>query len=130
VSRFWFSSQRLVLSSCVLRYAYMQLGAYLLIKYELWALGLGATCIVAAVCYALAQPVPGVGIAMPVFVPASTTAIVAVLLARQHAASLAYIGGSLGTLIGADLLDLGKIQGLRMHRSPLSAALERSTGFF
>jgi uncharacterized membrane protein len=56
---------------------------YLLIKYELWTPGPDATCIVAAVCYALAQPVPSVGIAMPVFVP---TAIAAVLLARQHAA--------------------------------------------
>ena len=85
---------------------------YLLIKYDLWLRGLVATGVVAAVCYALAQPVPGVGIAMPVFVPAATTAIVAVLLARRNAASLAYISGSLGTLIGADLLNLGKIQGL------------------
>lgn len=85
---------------------------YLLAKYGLWERGLVATAIVAAVCYALARPVPGVGIAEPVFVPALTTAIVALLLARQHAASLAYIGGCLGTLIGADLLNLGKVPGL------------------
>jgi uncharacterized membrane protein len=35
-----------------------------------------------------------------------------VLLSRAHAAPLAYIGGSLGTLIGADLLNLDKVQGL------------------
>ncbi|MGO9443606.1 MAG: DUF1614 domain-containing protein, partial [Thiobacillaceae bacterium] len=40
------------------------------------------------------------------------TAIVAVTLSRRRAAPLAYISGSLGTLIGADLLNLGKIQGL------------------
>ncbi|MGA9991623.1 MAG: DUF1614 domain-containing protein, partial [Thiobacillaceae bacterium] len=40
------------------------------------------------------------------------TAIVALALSRRHAAPLAYICGSLGTLIGADLLNLGKIQGL------------------
>lgn len=85
---------------------------YLLVKYGLWARGLLATAIVAAVCYALARPIPGVGIAEPVFVPALTTAIVALLLARPHAASLAYIGGCLGTLIGADLLNLGKVPGL------------------
>jgi uncharacterized membrane protein len=60
----------------------------------------------------LATPVEGVGIAVPVFVPPIVTAIVAVLLARHHAAPLAYISGSLGTLIGADLLNLGAVQGL------------------
>jgi Protein of unknown function (DUF1614) len=48
----------------------------------------------------------------PVFVPAVTAAIVALLLSREHTAQLAYIGGSLGTLIGADLLNLGNIRGL------------------
>jgi hypothetical protein len=47
-----------------------------------------------------------------VFVPAVTAAIVALLLSREHTAQLAYIGGSLGTLIGADLLNLGNIRGL------------------
>ena len=46
------------------------------------------------------------------FVPAVTAAIVALLLSREHTAQLAYIGGSLGTLIGADLLNLGNIRGL------------------
>ena len=44
--------------------------------------------------------------------PAVAAAIVAMLLSREHAAPLAYIGGSLGTLIGADLFNLGKIGGL------------------
>jgi uncharacterized membrane protein len=34
------------------------------------------------------------------------------LLSRENAAPLAYVGGSFGTLIGADLLNLGSIQGL------------------
>jgi uncharacterized membrane protein len=34
------------------------------------------------------------------------------LLSRERAAPLAYIGGSLGTLIGADLLNLRAIRGL------------------
>lgn len=85
---------------------------YLLAKHGIWVRGLVATGIVAAVCYALADPVPGVGIAEPVFVPAVITAIVAVLIGGQHAAALAYVSGSLGTLIGADLLNLGKIPGL------------------
>ena len=54
----------------------------------------------------------GVGIAVPVFAPVVTTAILAFILSREYAAPLAYIGGSMGTLIGADLLNLDKIGGL------------------
>jgi uncharacterized membrane protein len=85
---------------------------YLLVRNRLWIQGLIATVFVAAVCHLLAHPIPGLGIAEPVFVPAITTAIVALLLSRRHAAPLAYIGGSLGTLIGADLLNLDSVQGL------------------
>jgi len=85
---------------------------YLLAKNRLWMSGPLAIVGVAVVCNRLAHPIPGLGIAEPVFVPAMTAAIIAWLLSRQYAAPLAYIGGSLGTLIGADLLNLGKIQGL------------------
>jgi uncharacterized membrane protein len=85
---------------------------YLLIKNGLWVRGLLATAIVALMCHLFATPVPGVGIALPVFIPAIVTAIVALLLARWQAPPLAYISGSLGTLIGADLLNLGKVQGI------------------
>ena len=85
---------------------------YLLVKDRLWVRGLLATAVVAVVCYLLSQPLPGLGIAEPVFVPSLTAAIVAWLLARQYAAPLAYICGSLGTLIGADLLNLSNIRGL------------------
>src|SRR5437879_4701510 len=50
---------------------------YLLARYRLWLLGLASTACVGAVCYSLADPVPGVGIALPVLVPALTTALVA-----------------------------------------------------
>jgi uncharacterized membrane protein len=70
------------------------------------------TAAVAAVCYWLSRPIPGVGIAEPIFVPSVATAVVASLISRGHAAPLAYIGGSFGTLIGADLLNLGNIRGL------------------
>jgi uncharacterized membrane protein len=85
---------------------------YLLIKYQLWVKGLVATAIIALVIHWMASPVPGLGIAVPVFVPVIATAIVAVLMSRQHAAPIAYIGGSLGTLIGADLTNLDKVRGL------------------
>jgi uncharacterized membrane protein len=88
------------------------LSFYLYVRNELWIRGIIAIACVAAVCHFLAQPVPGVGIALPVFVPPLSTAVVALLLSRRYAAPLAYIGGSMGTLVGADLLNLGKMQGL------------------
>jgi uncharacterized membrane protein len=88
------------------------LSLYLLAKNNLWLRGLVAIVGVAAVCYALATPVKGVGIAVPILVPPLASVVIALLLSRQYTAPLAYVGGSLGTLIGADLLNLDKIQGL------------------
>jgi uncharacterized membrane protein len=83
---------------------------YLLIKRELWVKGLVATAIVAVVIHWMAAP--GLGIAVPVFMPVVVTAIVAIILSREDSAPLAYIAGSLGTLIGADLTNLDKVRGL------------------
>jgi uncharacterized membrane protein len=88
------------------------LSLYLLTKYDLWVLGAIGTAIVAVITHQMATPVHGVGIALPIFVPPIVTAIVAVLLSRGYAGPLAYISGSLGVLIGADLSNLGKVAGL------------------
>jgi uncharacterized membrane protein len=88
------------------------LSLYLFFKNHLWIRGIVTTALVAVIVHMLAYPVQGVGIAVPIFVPPVVTAIVAVLIAREHAAVLAYVGGSLGTLIGADLLNLGVMRGL------------------
>jgi len=82
---------------------------YLLIRWELWWEGPLATVAVAAICYWLSSPIPGVGIAVPVFVPAIATTLAALILSRKHVAPLAYIAGSLGTLIGADLMNFNKL---------------------
>src|SRR5262249_23598111 len=76
------------------------LSLYLYIRNQLWISGLIATAVVAAICHWLATPVAGLGIALPVFVPPLSAACVALILSRRHAAPLAYIAGSLGTLIG------------------------------
>jgi uncharacterized membrane protein len=55
---------------------------YLVLKNRIWSAAAVATLVVTIACYLLAQPVPGI------------------------------VSGSLGTLIGADLLNLGRIQGL------------------
>ena len=88
------------------------LSLYLLAKNGMWTRGIVTIAIVTVIVHVLAYPVPGVGIAVPIFVPPVATAIVAVLIARQHAAALAYVGGSLGTLVGADLLNLDVVRGL------------------
>jgi len=88
------------------------LSLYLLAKNNLWVPGLITTAVVTVLVHALAEPVEGVGIAVPIFVPPVVTALTALLIARHHAAAIAYAGGSLGTLIGADLLNLGVVRGL------------------
>ncbi|MGB0085994.1 MAG: DUF1614 domain-containing protein [Rhodomicrobiaceae bacterium] len=88
------------------------LSLYLLARHGLWVAGLIATAFVTIVCNLLAQPVEGVGIAIPTVIPALAAAVAAIVVARQSAAAVAYISGSLGCLIGADLLNLDKLQGL------------------
>ena len=88
------------------------LSLYLLVKTGLYGRGLLAVAVVTAVVHWLAYPVRGMGIAVPVFIPPVVAAVTALVLSRQAAPPLAYICGSLGTLIGADLLNLGQIQEL------------------
>jgi uncharacterized membrane protein len=88
------------------------MSVYLLIRYQFWLKAALVTAAIAFVIHSMATPVPGIGIAVPVFAPVLTTAILAFLLSPEYAPPLAYIGGSMGTLIGADLLNLDKISGL------------------
>ncbi len=88
------------------------LSLYVLARRQLWVQGLIVTVVMTVVCHALAQPVPGLGISIPVFVPPVAAAITALVVSRRDAGALAYVGGSLGTLIGADLLNLDKVRGL------------------
>lgn len=57
----------------------------------------------------IARPVRGIGIAVPALLPPFMAAIVALLISPGEAPMLAYISGTLGSLIGADLLNLNKI---------------------
>ena len=88
------------------------MSTYLVIRYQLWAKAAIATIAIAVIIHLMATPVHGIGIAVPVFVPVVVTAVLAFILSREYAAPLAYIGGSMGTLIGADLSNLDKIGGL------------------
>ena len=88
------------------------LSLYLLVKNWIWSSAALATLVVTIACFLLSQPLPGVGIAIPSLIPPIIAATTAPLVARRNVAAVAYVSGSLGTLIGADLLNLGKIQGL------------------
>jgi uncharacterized membrane protein len=88
------------------------LSFYLLAKNALWLPGIMTTAVVTAVVHWMAEPVQGVGIAVPIFVPPVVAALAALLFATNRAAAVAYAGGSLGTLIGADLLNLNAVRGL------------------
>ena len=73
------------------------------------------TAIVSFVVHRSARPIPGVGIATPMFIPPIVAAIVGSLLSGgtpHHASAIAYISGVLGTLIGADLMNLGRLSEL------------------
>jgi uncharacterized membrane protein len=79
----------------------------------LWAI-IG-TAIVTFVVHRAARPIPGVGIATPIFIPPIIAAIVGWILggdAYRHASAIAYVSGVMGTLIGADLMNLGRLREL------------------
>jgi uncharacterized membrane protein len=88
------------------------LSIYLLLKNGLYWQSLIGVAFVAAIVHQMAHPVAGVGIAMPPLIPPLLAAGVALVLSRKAAPALAYISGSMGTLIGADLLNLGIVQSL------------------
>jgi len=88
------------------------MSAYLVLRYQLWPRAAIAIAVIAFIVHSTATPVAGIGIAVPVFVPVVATAILALVLFHEYAAPLAYVGGSLGTLIGADILNLNKIGSL------------------
>ncbi len=88
------------------------LSLWLLVKHRLYLPALLATSVVAVAVHWMAQPVHGVGIVVPTFVPPIVAAATAMAFSWGRAAPLAYIAGSVGTLIGADLMNLSHISGL------------------
>jgi uncharacterized membrane protein len=76
-----------------------------------------AVAVVGMLVHLVARPVPGLGIAVPALLPGILAALVAGALyaVAGHpvaVAGLAYAGGTLGTLLGADLVNLPKVRRL------------------
>lgn len=82
----------------------------LLIKDDIWWQAAVAVFCVAVLVHAVARPVPGLGIAVPAIIPPVLAAGAALVISPNAAAALAYVTGALGTLIGADLLNLGRVK--------------------
>jgi uncharacterized membrane protein len=73
------------------------------------------TAIVTFVVHRAARPIAGVGIATPMFIPPIVAALTGMLLSGgipHHADAIAYVSGVMGTLIGADLMNLGRLSEL------------------
>lgn len=71
-----------------------------------------AITIVSLVCYVVSRPIPGLGVGMPILIAPLTAALVALLLGGEQSAPLAYVCGTLGVLLGADLLNMKEIRKL------------------
>ena len=81
-----------------------------------------ALAIVTYVVYRLARPVPGVGIATPMFIPPLVAALAALLINPHWVAPTAYVAGTLGTLLGADLLHLDDLKHLNAPVASIGGA--------
>jgi len=50
-----------------------------------------------------------VGIALPAFIPPVFAALVSIIIVPQYAPVVAYVSGTMGTLIGADIFNIKKL---------------------
>jgi uncharacterized membrane protein len=95
------------------------LSAYLLFRHELmiWQ-ALTGIVTVTLVSRLASRPIPGIGIGMPLLLAPLTSAMIALLLNPDASAPLAYISGTLGVLLGADVLRLNDV---RQMGTPMAA---------
>lgn len=91
-------------------------------------LGIIGILIVTFITNRVARPIPGLGIATPFFIPPLAALFCGLLLSLfaqdfdLAAVTIAYVSGTLGTLIGADLLNLNSIAGLGAPTASIGGA--------
>lgn len=78
--------------------------------------------VVTFIMYKISKPVEGIGIVASGFIPALAAALIALLLDPEMAPVIAYVGGTLGTLFGADLLNLSAIRDLKATFASIGGA--------
>ncbi len=94
---------------------------YLFTKVDLPDLLL-AVFVMTVLIHMLARPVLGLGIAVPALLPPIMAALLALTISPEQAPIIAYISGTLGSLIGADLLNLHRIPDLRTPVASIGGA--------
>ncbi|MDD1605409.1 MAG: DUF1614 domain-containing protein [Methylococcaceae bacterium] len=72
--------------------------------------------------YQSSRIIPNVGVGMPLFIAPLCAALLALVLAPEHPAQLAYVSGVLGVLIGADVLRINEIGGLNAPIASIGGA--------
>lgn len=80
------------------------------------------TTVLTALSYTVSRPIGRFGIGMPALVAPLATAFVAILIAPDHSAPLAYISGTLGVVIGADALRLKNIRDMGAPQASIGGA--------
>ena len=84
---------------------------YLLINTEVTlSQSLAAIIFVSFISYSFSRPIHGLGIGMPILIAPLSAALIAITLNPQDSAPLAYIAGTVGVLVGADILRLKDIR--------------------
>ncbi len=78
--------------------------------------------LVAIIAHKFSQPIPGVGIGIPLLITPIAAALIATIVDPQQRAPLAYIGGTLGVVIGADLIRLKDIRKLGVQFASIGGA--------
>lgn len=87
--------------------------AYLMMNNELKLIELIlAISTVSVISYVVSRPVAGFGIGMPILIAPLAAAMIAIAINVEHRAPLAYIAGTLGVLIGADLMRIKDVSKL------------------
>jgi len=88
----------------------------------IWLGALVATALTALAVHAVAKYVAGVGIVAPTILPPVAAVLFSLPFGGSYLAITAYIAGTLGTLIGADLSNLGKISEGGTHVASIGGA--------
>ena len=98
------------------------LSLYLLLKTNLWVEAVMAILIMSMITHRLARPIRGVGIALPAFIPPVFAALVSIIIVPQFAPVMAYVSGTMGTLIGADIFNIRKLGDLGAPMASIGGA--------
>jgi uncharacterized membrane protein len=98
------------------------LSAYLLMRVGGVAPAFIATVVVALLVHHFSRIIPGAGITVPTVIPGFAAAILAILLTREHRPVVAYVAGTIGCLVGADVLNLALVARLNAPIASIGGA--------